>query len=46
MGQGLHTKMIQVASKALGVEYEKIHLTETATDKVILSNSLLPNSLS
>jgi xanthine dehydrogenase large subunit len=35
MGQGLHTKMIQVASKALGVEYEKIHLTETATDKVI-----------
>ncbi len=36
MGQGLHTKMIQVASKALGVEYEKIHLTETATDKVIL----------
>lgn len=34
MGQGLHTKMIQVASKALGIAHDKIHLTETATDKV------------
>jgi xanthine dehydrogenase molybdopterin-binding subunit B len=34
MGQGLHTKMIQVASKALGIDHNKIHLTETATDKV------------
>jgi xanthine dehydrogenase molybdopterin-binding subunit B len=34
MGQGLHTKMIQVASKALGVSHDKIHLAETATDKV------------
>lgn len=34
MGQGLHTKMIQVASRALGVEASKIHITETATDKV------------
>ncbi len=34
MGQGLHTKMIQVASKALGVPHEIIHLTETSTHSV------------
>lgn len=34
MGQGLHTKMIQVASRALKIPVEKIHISETATDKV------------
>ena len=34
MGQGLHTKTIQVASKTLGIPHEKIHIMETATDKV------------
>ncbi|XP_041988686.1 xanthine dehydrogenase [Aricia agestis] len=34
MGQGLHTKMLQVASRALGVDISKIHISETATDKV------------
>ncbi|XP_068632356.1 xanthine dehydrogenase isoform X2 [Battus philenor] len=34
MGQGLHTKMIQVASRALGIDVSKIHISETATDKV------------
>jgi len=34
MGQGLHTKMIQVASRALGVPVEEIHISETSTDKV------------
>lgn len=34
MGQGLHTKMIQVASRVLGISVEKIHISETATDKV------------
>ncbi|KAJ8955150.1 hypothetical protein NQ318_009043 [Aromia moschata] len=34
MGQGLYTKMIQVASKALEIPVEKIHTSETATDKV------------
>lgn len=34
MGQGLHTKMIQVASRALNVPVEKIHISESATDKV------------
>jgi len=34
MGQGLHTKMIQVAAKALGVNIERIRLMSTSTDKV------------
>ncbi|CAH0406917.1 unnamed protein product [Chilo suppressalis] len=34
MGQGLHTKMLQVASRVLGVDISKIHISETATDKV------------
>ncbi|VEN52953.1 unnamed protein product, partial [Callosobruchus maculatus] len=34
IGQGLHTKMIQVASRALGISTDKIHISETATDKV------------
>ncbi|CAK1600926.1 unnamed protein product [Parnassius mnemosyne] len=34
MGQGLHTKMIQVASRVLGIDVSKIHITETSTDKV------------
>lgn len=34
MGQGVHTKMIQVASRALEIPVEKIHISETATDKV------------
>ncbi|CAL7940094.1 unnamed protein product [Xylocopa violacea] len=34
MGQGLHTKMIQVASRALKVRPDKICIIETATDKV------------
>lgn len=34
MGQGLHTKMVQVASRALKISNDKIHIMETATDKV------------
>ncbi|XP_071785351.1 xanthine dehydrogenase/oxidase-like [Asterias amurensis] len=34
MGQGLHTKMIQVASKTLGIPQEKIHISETSTQTV------------
>ncbi|PIK36499.1 putative xanthine dehydrogenase/oxidase [Apostichopus japonicus] len=34
MGQGLHTKIIQVASRCLGVPTSKIHISEANTDKV------------
>jgi xanthine dehydrogenase large subunit len=34
MGQGLHTKMLAVASHELGVPLERIRLMNTATDKV------------
>ncbi|CAH1792496.1 unnamed protein product [Owenia fusiformis] len=38
MGQGLHTKLIQVASKALQVPCERIHILETNTN-------CIPNAL-
>ncbi|PSB32477.1 xanthine dehydrogenase molybdopterin binding subunit [Stenomitos frigidus] len=34
MGQGLHTKMLQVASRALGVSLDRFRLMPTSTDKV------------
>ncbi|MBB5207466.1 xanthine dehydrogenase molybdopterin binding subunit [Chiayiivirga flava] len=34
MGQGLHTKMIEVARRTLGVSRERIQLMATSTDKV------------
>ncbi|KAK0141797.1 Xanthine dehydrogenase/oxidase [Merluccius polli] len=34
MGQGLHTKMVQVASRVLGVTSSKVHVSETSTSTV------------
>ncbi|XP_028998370.1 xanthine dehydrogenase/oxidase [Betta splendens] len=34
MGQGLHTKMVQIASRVLGIPSSKIHISETNTNTV------------
>ena len=34
MGQGIHTKMLQIASRVLGIDVKKIHIIETGTDTV------------
>mmetsp|Transcript_3556 Transcript_3556/g.4461 ORF Transcript_3556/g.4461 Transcript_3556/m.4461 type:complete len:1478 (+) Transcript_3556:68-4501(+) len=34
MGQGLHTKVCQIAARALGVPLSDVHVADTATDKV------------
>ncbi len=34
MGQGLHTKVLQIAAQTLGVTYESVRLAPTRTDKV------------
>ncbi len=37
MGQGMHTKMIQIASRVLGITVDKIHVADT-------SNHVIPNA--
>ncbi|KYQ89070.1 xanthine dehydrogenase [Tieghemostelium lacteum] len=34
MGQGLHTKIIQIAAREMGVPVDKVFISETSTDKV------------
>ena len=34
MGQGLHTKMIQVCARVLGIPVSKVHTSEMATNTV------------
>ncbi|CAL2039109.1 unnamed protein product [Caenorhabditis brenneri] len=34
MGQGLHTKILQIAARCLEIPIEKVHIHDTSTDKV------------
>ncbi|KAI1715623.1 molybdopterin-binding domain of aldehyde dehydrogenase domain-containing protein [Ditylenchus destructor] len=34
MGQGLHTKILQIAARCLDIDISLVHIQETATDKV------------
>ena len=38
MGQGLHTKMIQVAAQCFGIPHEDVHIAETSTNAVANSS--------
>lgn len=44
MGQGLHTKMLQVASKTLGVKFDRFRMMPTSTDKVPNSSATAASS--
>jgi len=44
MGQGLHTKMLQVAAQTLNVPLEKCRIDETATDKVANTSATAASS--
>jgi xanthine dehydrogenase/oxidase len=46
MGQGLHTKIAQIASQSLGVPVSRIHVEETASDKVCWPRLMLALSSS
>ncbi|RIB09627.1 molybdopterin binding aldehyde oxidase/xanthine dehydrogenase [Gigaspora rosea] len=43
MGQGLHTKMLQIASEALDIPINTVHLMESATN-IVINSSLTAGS--
>lgn len=44
MGQGLHTKMLQVAASSLGVKLDRFRMMNTSTDKVPNSSATAASS--
>lgn len=44
MGQGLHTKMVQVAARSLGVKSDRFRVMPTSTDKVPNSSATAASS--
>lgn len=45
MGQGLHTKMAQIAASSFGISPSHVFISETSTDKVQLLTCILSFSL-
>ena len=35
VGQGLFTKMVQIASSELGIPVDKVHIADSSTDKTV-----------
>ena len=46
MGQGLHTKMVQVCSRCLGISVDVIHISETSTNTVANASATAASSSS
>ena len=40
MGQGIHTKVNQIVAEELGVDYDKVYLSNSCTSKVLFQLSL------
>ena len=41
MGQGIHTKVLQIVAEELGVPFEKVYLSDTSTSKVFIDKHTL-----
>lgn len=46
MGQGLHTKMVQVCSHCLGIPVDAVHISETSTNTVANASATAASSSS
>ena len=46
MGQGLHTKMVQVCSRCLGIPVDVVHISETSTNTVANASGTAASSSS
>lgn len=46
MGQGLHTKMVQVCSRCLGIPVDVVHISETSTNTVANASATAASSSS